>query len=419
MRDLTAFDLAAIVVVLSAIFGVVNHRLLRLPFTIGLTVSGVAASALAVGLHVLVPQFRIAETVHEVLSGIDFHESLMHGMLSFLLFAGALHVDVTDLAEQRGPIIGLAVFGTLISTVVVAVASYAVFASLGVPIAFPFCLVFGALISPTDPIAVLGIMKTVGAPPSLETKVAGESLFNDGVAVIVFSVLLAAAVGHGGHAADATSIGLVFLEEVVGGIALGLGAGYAVFLVMRRLDEPNLEILLSVALVMGVTALAFQLHTSAPLACVCAGLLIGNRGRALAMTARTREALDLVWSFLDETLNAALFLLLGLEILVVVRVGGEITAGLVMIPVALAARWLAVLIPISFLKMRRSFTPHVVAVLTWGGLKGAISVALALSLPPFAGRGTIVIATYAVVLFSIIVQGLTVGPLIRRLVPAR
>jgi CPA1 family monovalent cation:H+ antiporter len=413
--DLTPFDAAAVVVVLSAMFGVVNHRLLRLPFTIGLTVSGVVASALVVGAHVVVPDLGIAEAMQEIMHSIDFHESLMHGMLGFLLFAGALHIDVTDLRAQWESILGLAVVGTLISTAVVAVGAALVFRQLGVPIDFAYCLVFGALISPTDPIAVLGILKTAGAPAVLETKVAGESLLNDGVAVIVFSMLLAAASGHGAHGDGLVA---VFLREVVGGIGLGLGAGYLVFLTMRRLDEPNLEILLSVALVMGLTAAAFQLHTSAPLACVAAGLLIGNRGRALAMSARTREALDLVWSFIDETLNAALFLLVGLELVVVSRVDGQVVAGLAMIPVVLLARWLAVLTPISALRLRRAFARNTVAILTWGGLKGAISVALALSLPAFPGRDTIVIATYAVVLFSIVVQGLTVGRLIRRLAPA-
>ncbi len=416
VHGLTAFDAAAVVVVLSAFFGVVNHRVLRLPFTIGLTVSGLVASVLVVWTHLLVPELRFAEAFHGMLAGIDFHESLMHGMLGFLLFAGALHLDVTRLAEQREPIVGLAVVGTIVSTVVVAFVSHAVFRAMGVPIAFAWCLVFGALISPTDPIAVLGIMKTAGAPATLETKVAGESLFNDGVAVILFSLLLAAATGR--NDPDAVGVATVFVREVVGGIGLGLGAGYLVFLAMRRLDEPNLEILLSVALVMGLTAAAFQLHTSAPLACVAAGLLIGNTGRALAMSARTREALDLVWSFIDETLNAALFLLVGLELVVLSRTDGQAAAGLLMIPVALVARYLAVLVPLSALRLRRSFTPYAVAILTWGGLKGAISVALALSLPPFPGRDTVVIATYAVVVFSIVVQGLTVGPLIRRLVPA-
>jgi CPA1 family monovalent cation:H+ antiporter len=417
VRTLTAFDVAAVVVVLSAIFGVFNHRVLRMPFTIGLTVSGLVASVLVVWSHMLLPGLPFAETFHGILARIDFHESLMHGMLGFLLFAGALHLDVTRLRAQRATIAGLAVFGTIISTVLVGVVAHQVFRLAGVPVSFAYALVFGALISPTDPIAVLGIMKTSRAPEVLETKIAGESLFNDGVAVILVSLLLAAASGHGAHEPSVAGVAVVFVREVVGGVALGLGAGFLVFLAMRRLDEPNLEILLSVALVMGLTAAAFQLHTSAPLACVAAGLLIGNTGRALAMSARTRQALDLVWSFIDETLNAALFLLVGLELVVVSRAGGEVTAALVMIPVVLAARWCAVLVPISVLKLRRAFTPHTVAILTWGGLKGGISVALALALPDFPGRDTVVLATYAVVAFSIVVQGLTVGWLIRRLVP--
>jgi CPA1 family monovalent cation:H+ antiporter len=328
-----------------------------------------------------------------------------------------VHVDLDDLRELGGPILGLAVVGTLISTVVVAVGSQAAFALAGVPLDFAWCLVFGALISPTDPIAVLGIMRTAGAPRSLETKVAGESLFNDGVAVIVFSVVLGAALGNHAHGIDAGTIIIAFVREVGGGLLLGLGGGVLVYWAMRGLDEPNLEILLSVALVMGLTVTAFQLHASAPLACVCAGLLIGNHGRRFAMGARTRHALDLVWSFIDEGLNAVLFLLVGLEVLLISLDAVHVVAALLMIPVALFARWLAVLVPISVLGLRRTFARHTVAVLTWGGLKGAISIALALSIPAGPAKEAIVTATYAVVIFSIVGQGLTVGRLIRWLTP--
>jgi CPA1 family monovalent cation:H+ antiporter len=414
---LTVFDAAAIVVVLAAALGVFNHRVLRLPFTIGLTVSGVAAATLLVALRALVPWTTLDDAALWTLSQIDLTESLMHGMLGFLLFAGALHVDLDDLRAVRGPIVGLGVFGTLISTAVMGGASHAVFALAGVPVPLAWCLVFGALISPTDPIAVLGIMKTAGAPPSLETKVAGESLFNDGVAVILFTVLLGIATGHDAHGTEPADLAMLFVQEVLGGVVLGLAAGALVYRAMRGLDEPNLEILLSVALVMGLTFVAFQAHVSAPLACVCAGLLIGNHGRSFAMSERTRTALDLVWSFIDEALNAVLFVLVGLDVLLVSLAPGHLVAGVLMIPVALAARWLAVLVPISLLRLRRTFTPYTVALLTWGGLKGAISIALALSLPAVASRDAIVTATYAVVLFSIIIQGLTVGPLIRRLAP--
>jgi CPA1 family monovalent cation:H+ antiporter len=415
VQPLTVFDAAAIVVVLAAALGVFNHRVLRLPFTIGLTVSGVAAATVVVAVRAFVPWTQLDDAAMWALRQIDLTESLMHGMLGFLLFAGALHVDLDDLRAVRGPIVGLGVFGTLISTLLMGGASHAVFALAGAAVPFAWCLVFGALISPTDPIAVLGIMKTAGAPPSLETKVAGESLFNDGVAVILFTVLLGVAAGGGGHGAAPADVALIFVQEVGGGIVLGLGAGALVYRVMRGLDEPNLEILLSVALVMGLTFVAFQAHVSAPLACVCAGLLIGNHGRSFAMTERTRTALELVWSFIDEGLNAVLFMLVGLDVLLVSVAPEHLTAAALMIPVALGARWVAVLLPVSVLRLRRTFTPYAVAILTWGGLKGAISIALALSLPAVPGRDAIVTATYGVVLFSIVVQGLTVGPLIRRL----
>ncbi|MCA9758882.1 MAG: sodium:proton antiporter [Candidatus Eisenbacteria bacterium] len=447
------FDTAAVLLMLAAAFGLFNHHVLRLPFTIGLMLSALAASAAVLVLDGLVPGAGLVGPVRTAVMSIDFHDALMHGMLSFLLFAGALHVEMEDLVEHKVSVIALASLGLLISTAIIGFASFGVFQLLGVSIALPYCLVFGALISPTDPIAVLGIMKAVGAPRNLEIKVAGESLFNDGFAVVVFGALLAwatatgvgheavshgaaavghgaaavgqgaAAVGHGaagagaaaGHGAGLGIGSLVrfFVAEVGGGIALGLGTGYVIYLAMRHLDEPNLEILLSMALVMGLTFLAFRLHVSAPLACVVAGLFIGNRGRRLAMSARTRNALDIVWAFIDEMLNAILFLLVGLEIFAVELSRPFILAGFALIPIGLIARWISVWFPTSVLRLDKEPAPGALKVLTWGGLKGGISVALALSLPDFEGRGAILTVTYAIVVFSIVFQGLTIGRVVR------
>ncbi|MEZ4654411.1 MAG: cation:proton antiporter, partial [Candidatus Eisenbacteria bacterium] len=357
--DAPIFDTAAILVVLAAVLGLFNHHVLRLPFAIGLLVSALVASMLVLALDALVPSWAIGDEIRTAVAQIDFHTALMHGMLSFLLFAGALHLDLEDLLSRKVPILLLASVGLLISTAVVGFGAYYVFRALDLGVSLGHALVFGALISPTDPIAVLGILKSAGAPRGLEIKVAGESLFNDGFAVLVFTVLLAA-VGSGNHGAHGGDGGFsvatvltIFLKEVVGGVALGLFGGLLVYRAMRALDEPNLEILLSVALVMGITVVAFRLHTSAPLACVVAGLFIGNHGRRLAMSDRTRNALDITWSFLDETLNAVLFLLVGLEVVAISTDGPHLLAAVATVPIALLARWVSVSIPALALRARQ------------------------------------------------------------------
>ena len=440
-------DTVAVLLVAAALFGLLNHHVLRLPFTIGLTVSALGASLVILALDGLWPSLHVADPVREIVGGIDFHEALMRGMLGFLLFAGALHVDFGELWDRRGPILVLASVGLLLCTGVVGILAAVVFGLLDLPVPVAYAFVFGALIAPTDPIAVLGIMKTVGVPKSLEIKVAGESLFNDGFAVVLFSLLVAVAAGatgvgesglgheaaHGaahdtaGHVTDhgadgahgptptsAGSILLFFLREVVGGVVLGWALGYAVYRAMRGLEEPNLEVLLSVALVLALNFLAVRLHTSAPLACVVAGLFLGNHGRRFGMSRPTRTALDVVWSFLDEGLNAILFLLIGLEVVALQLQLPLLAAGLLLIPVTLLARWISVALPISLMRRRRPFTEGAVRVLTWGGLKGGISIALALSLPPFEGRAAVITATYVVVIFSVLGQGLTIAPVIRR-----
>lgn len=418
------FDVAAILVLLAAGFGLFNHHVLRLPFTIGLTVSGLVASGGVLLLDALMPHLGLGSEVRAAVEGIDFYEFLMHGALSILLFGGALHVNLDDLLERKGTVLTLAFVGVLISTCIVGFGSWCIFAWVGLDVPLKNCLVFGALISPTDPVAVLGIMTSVGAPKGLETKVAGESLFNDGIGVVVFSVLLLAATSGGEHGGgmDALAVAELFAREVAGGVLLGLVCGYATYRAMKTLDEPNLEILLSVALVLGMSLVAFKVHTSAPLACVVAGLFIGNHGRHFAMKQPSREALDLIWSFIDQTFNAVLFLLVGLEVVRVQFEAAMLIGALLLVPWTLLARWISVLVPISILKLGRDFSPGVVKVLTWGGLKGGISVALAIYLFRkdfhFQGREAILAATYAVVIFSIIVQGMTIGPLIRKVVPS-
>ncbi len=337
-------------------------------------------------------------------------------MLSFLLFAGALHINLNDLAERKWSIGSLASVGVLLSTFLVGSAAWWLLGALGIGMPYLYCLLFGALISPTDPIAVLGLLKTAGAPKSLETKIAGESLFNDGVGIVVFLALLEVASGH--HAVNAGEVTLLFVQEVVGGALFGLGLGYVAYRMLKSVDNYQVEVLITLALVFGGYALANSLHLSGPIAIVLAGLLIGNHGRAFGMSETTRHHLDVFWELIDEILNAVLFVLIGLEVMVLTFTRAHLVAGLLLIPIVLGARFVGVGIPITVLRLFRSFTPGAVRILTWGGLRGGISVALALSLPAGPERETILTVTYILVVFSIVVQGLTLQRLMRRILPA-
>jgi CPA1 family monovalent cation:H+ antiporter len=400
---------AALLISLAAVFSYLNHRFIRLPTTIGLMVIALVVSLLLLlagklGLAELEAQAEV------LLRGIDFHEALMEGMLSFLLFAGALHVNLEDLAKQKWIISTLATVGVVSSTFLVGTLAWLVFNSLGLDVAYIYCLVFGALISPTDPIAVLGILKTSGAPKTLQTKITGESLFNDGVGVVVFLVLVSLAVGR--EEMGAGDIAWLFAEEAIGGILFGLVIGAIAYQMLKSVDNYQVEVLITLALVMGGYALASAVHVSGPIAVVVAGLLIGNHGRLLAMSDHTREHLDTFWELVDEVLNAVLFVLIGLEVLVLQFEVEYLLAALVMIPGVLLARFISVGIPVTLMRRFRSFTPGVIQVLTWGGLRGGISVALALSLPLGSEREVILATTYAVVVFSVVVQGLTISKVV-------
>jgi len=404
---MSLFEIAAILLTLAALFSYFNERYVGMPTTIGLMFISLVISLSLIAMANF--GLDVESRAESVLAQIDFSELLLHGMLGFLLFAGALHVNLGDLLQQKWVISSLATAGILTSTLIVASLTWILLRSLGLDLPFIYCLLFGALISPTDPIAVLGILKNANAPKSLETKITGESLFNDGVGVVVFIVLLDIVGGE--HEIDAVQVLLFFLQEVVGGAVFGLATGFLVYWMLKSVDNYPVEILLTMALVTGTYALAETLHLSAPLAVVVAGLLIGNQGRALAMSEKTCEHLDSFWELVDEILNAVLFVLIGLEILVLQFNLSYLLAGLAAIPLVLAARWVSVGIPISLLRLRREFSPHVVKIMTWGGLRGGISVALALSLPSGPERDVILAITYTVVVFSILVQGLTIGRL--------
>ena len=412
------FELAAIVVTLAAVFGYVNHRWLRLPHTIGLVVIALFTSFGALALDALFPGLGLQAAVRETLVQIDFHDTLMKGLLSFLLFAGALHVDLEALLSRKWAISSLATIGLLISTSVVGLAVFQAFQLVGLDITLADCFVFGALISPTDPIAVLSILKTTHVPETLEGMIAGESLFNDGVGVVLFTILVSIATGAGKHGGDvpAGSIATLFLMEAVGGSALGLLAGYLAYRAMRGIDEHNLEVMITLALVMATYGIALAIHVSGPIAMVVAGLLIGNHGKRFAMSEATRDHLDKFWSLLDEVLNSVLFLAIGFEVVALTFGADIVLAMAIAIPIVLLARFISVATPIGLLGLRRAFTKGAIPVLTWGGLRGGISVALALSLPDSAVKPVVLAATYSVVIFSIVVQGLTIQTVVRRTV---
>ena len=405
---MTTYQTIGLLITLAALASYLNHKFLRLPQTIGLMVITLLCSLALVGLgHLGVTQVR---TAAQFVASIDFGDVLLHGMLAFLLFAGALHVDLGSLHSAILPVSTLATVGLLLSTAVTAFLFWLGAQAVGIDMPPLLALLFGALIAPTDPIAVMGIIKQARAPERLETTIVGESLFNDGVAVVVFLALLDLAAGK--STPTLYGIGLFFVEEAVGGALLGVCLGYLAYRLLKSVDAYQVEILLTLALVSGGYALAEALHVSGPIAMVASGLLVGNQGRAFAMSDTTRERLDAFWELIDEFLNAVLFMLIGLEIIVLPLDARHIVAGCLAIVATLVGRFVSVGLPIRLMRRRHALGRGVVTVLTWGGLRGGISIALALSLPPTPEREGILAATYLVVVFSVLVQGLTFGRLI-------
>lgn len=410
---MTFFQALAAIIVVAAVASYLNTRFLRWPPTVGLLVISLLGSLVVILLGELkIISLSDAERIVET---INFEEVVLNGMLAFLLFAGALHVELDRLRRQKIPIAIMATVGVAGATFITGTLFWLGADLIGFDIPYSWALLFGALIAPTDPIAVLGILKSVKSPKSLETKIAGESLFNDGIAVVVFLTILATVEGH----TDPTfgNVSLFLLEEAVGGAALGLVLGFVTYYLMKSLDDYATELLLTLALVTGGYALAVALHVSGPIAVVVAGIFIGNRARQLAMSKLTREHLDTFWELIDAVLNAALFILIGLEVIVISVTSAAFRLGLLAIPIMLFARFVSVSIPISLIRMTsdRTFSAGVIRIMTWGGLRGGISIALALSLPQSEFRDTLITATYIVVIFSIVVQGLTFGRLVRSL----
>ena len=408
-----AYLIATILILLSGIFGYINTRFLKLPNTIGLMVITIAFTLIVIALSYFDPTLLNFEK--EIISKINFRELLLEEMLSFLLFAGALHTNFKQLKIQRWPVLLFSTFGVLTSTFLVGIAMYYVLQLVGMPIEFIYCLLFGALISPTDPIAVLGILKKANVPKKLETKIVGESLFNDGVGVVVFLTIFQIA-SFGTENVAAMDILQLFGKEVLGGILLGGILGWITYRLLKSIDDYDIEVIITLAAVMGGTVLAQKLHLSAPLAMVTAGLIVGNDTvRDTAMSETTERYVDKFWELIDILLNAILFVMIGMEMLVLVIDGDYVFAGLIAVPVILACRYLSLLIPINFFKKKLDFVPNTNLIMTWGGLRGGISIALALGLTNEMHRDLFLVITYIVVIFSIIVQGLTVGKLVEKL----
>ena len=410
---MNSFDIAAAVVVCAAVFGYFNHRFIGLRQTIGLTVMGALASLVLVAVDRLLPEQALGRQLIAFIKSIDFEVTVMDGLLSFLLFAGALHIDLQALRRSAWAIGIITISGVIVSTAVIGGLAWLAVGAAGLHLPLIWCLLFGALISPTDPVAVLGILKSAQVPASLEATVAGESLFNDGVGIVVFGIFLGMATGAGDVSLG--SAARLLATEALGGGALGLAAGWLSFLALRSINEHNLVVLITLALVMGGYALAHRLHVNGPVAMAVAGLIIGNHGRRLAMSDVTRDYVTKFWSLIDETLNAVLFLLIGIEVVVVLDDWHLILFGLAAVPVTLAARAISVGLPMLALRRASDLPRGSYAILVLGGVRGGISIALALSLPESFQKHIVVLATYVVVLFSVIVQASAVGAVARRL----
>jgi CPA1 family monovalent cation:H+ antiporter len=404
-------DIAAVCLVVTALLAYLNHRFVRLPTTIGVMAIALFLSLLIVALDAIGVSHALLVYEKSLLRSIDFSDVLMQGMLSLLLFAAALHVDLSEIKALRWPVASLALIGTMVSTLIVGYGIWVALPWVGLELPLMYCLLFGALISPTDPISVTGILKSANAPNNLEHVIAGESLFNDGVGVVIFALLLGMLVS--GDTPSAGSALALLAREAGGGIAFGLVLGYVTYRMLKSVDEYQVEVLLTLAAVTGGYALARYLDISGPLAMVVTGLIIGNQGRALAMSDTTRRYLDMFWELLDEILNAVLFVLIGMEVLLIDFSGPVLVAGAVAILVTLLSRSLSVGLPVAILGGRFGLPTGSWRVLTWGGLRGGISVALALSLPLGPHRDTVLALTYCVVVFSILVQGLTIGRVVR------
>ena len=425
----TPLDIPAILLILATIFGAINYKFVKLPHTIGLMIVALVASLSLIALDLTFPSLGMSILVNEFLGNIDFNVTLMQGMLSFLLFAGALHVDLDQLLENKWTILAFASIGVLVSSFVIGGGFWLISGAVGLSLPFLVCLLLGVMVSPTDPVAVLGVLKTLQVPSPLKAKIAGESLFNDGVAVVLFSVLVSLVFGNGGEEGLETSFQLtsviwLLTKEALGGLFLGLISGFIAFWLLRQIDDYVLEVLITLALVTGAYSIALHLHLSGPIAMVIAGLLIGNQGTSLAMSETTRMHVETFWELVDEILNSVLFLLIGLKIVFLLQhssyeIAYPLLIGLfvAITLLSLFARFLAIVLPVQIKSLNSEVNPGTVPILTWAGIRGGVSVALALSLPSSSESELLLFVTYLVVLFSVAIQGLTIENVIKRYYP--
>lgn len=425
----TPLDIPAILLILATIFGAINYKFVKLPHTIGLMIVALVASLSLIALDLTFPSLGMSILVNKFLGNIDFNVTLMQGMLSFLLFAGALHVDLDQLLENKWTILTFASIGVLVSSFVIGGGFWLISGAVGLSLPFLVCLLLGVMVSPTDPVAVLGVLKTLQVPSPLKAKIAGESLFNDGVAVVLFSVLVSLVFGNGGEEGLDTSFQLtsviwLLTKEALGGLFLGLISGFIAFWLLRQIDDYVLEVLITLALVTGAYSIALHLHLSGPIAMVIAGLLIGNQGTSLAMSETTRMHVETFWELVDEILNSVLFLLIGLKIVFLLQhssyeIAYPLLIGLfvAITLLSLFARFLAIALPVQIKSLNSEVDPGTVPILTWAGIRGGVSVALALSLPSSSESELLLFVTYLVVLFSVAIQGLTIENVIKRYYP--
>ena len=397
----------SVLIVLASLFAYINYRVLKLPSTIGIMVIAIIVSVILVASgDNFLP--KTTNGLIKLVNSLDFTEVLMGAMLNFLLFAGGIHVNIKDLKEQFGPVVIFSTVGVIISTFAVAFGTFYLLPLVGIQMPFIYCLVFGALISPTDPVAVLSILKQANVSKSLETKVAGESLFNDGMAVVVFTVVLQLAIGKDIDL-NVENIGLLLLREAGGGLLLGVLLGYSASRALRVVDDYIISVLITLSVVMGGYLIAREMHISAPLAMVAAGLFMGNFSESFKMKSETQDYLIKFWELIDEIMNAVLFLFIGFELLLIKDLNEYLLAGGICIMIVLLARWVAIFVPTKFMAFKYRFSPQTVKVLVWGGIRGGVSIALALSIPVNEYSQIIISITYCVVVFSIIVQGLTIA----------
>lgn len=404
----------SVLIVLASFFAYLNLRFLKLPSTIGVMIIAMLSSVLLVVTGHLVPQTFIRFS--DLLQDVDFTEVLMGGMLNFLLFAGAIHINLNDLREQKMPVITFSTLSVLISTFLVGSLLYFCLPLAGWSVPYLYCLLFGALISPTDPIAVLGILKSARVPKALETKVAGESLFNDGVAVVVFAVLLQLA--EGAHVEmSATNILWLLAKEAGGGFLLGALLGFGASNAIKKIDDYKVTVLITLSVVMGGYLIAHAMHISGPLTMVAAGIVIGNYGQKHAMSSTTKDYLNKFWELIDDILNAILFLFIGFELLLIPNLLDYWMLGVISIIIVLFSRFFSIWFPTFLIPFKEKFSSGTIKILVWGGLRGGVSIALALSIDDGPYQQLIISATYFVVVFSIVVQGMTIGKLANKVLP--